>query len=299
MKTDAKAPPRFSDVPIQQVQAYWDARPCNVTHSEKPIGSREYFDEVEKRKFFVEPHLAEFADFPSVKDKKVLEIGCGLGTTTINFARAGAKKVTAVDFSKKSLELARQRAVVYGFSHLIEFYHANAEELSNTVPREEYDLIFSFGVIHHTPHPEKVLEELHAYLAPGGAVKIMLYHRYSWKTLWILFKYGGFKFWRFSKLIAAFSEAQEGCPITYTYSKKEAEELFETKGFQAVSLKVDHIFPYRIQDYVQRRYVKVWYFRWMPQRLFRALEKKIGWHLCVTARKMRCIDARFHPAVWK
>jgi ubiquinone/menaquinone biosynthesis C-methylase UbiE len=287
MNTDVKAPENhpFSDVPIQKVQAYWDARPCNIRHSEQPIGSREYFDEVEKRKFFVEPHLVEFADFPSVRGKKILEIGCGLGTTTINFARAGAKKVTAIDFSEKSLALAKQRAIVYGFDHVIDFYHANAEELSKTVPHDEYDLIFSFGVIHHTPHPEKVLEELKAYLAREGELKIMVYHRRSWKTLWILFKYGGLKFCRFSKLIATFSEAQEGCPITYTYSKKEARKLMEAKGFRTVDLKVDHIFPYRIQDYVQRRYVKVWYFRWMPHRLFRALEKKLGWHLCITAKK--------------
>src|SRR5579862_214968 len=150
----------FENIPIQDVQAFWDERPCNVRHSKHPCGTQEYFDEVEKRKFFVEPHLVEFADFPSVKGLKVLEIGCGIGTTTINFARAGAKKIAAVDLSGKSLELAKKRAEIYGFSDQIAFYQANAEELSKTVPLDAYDLIFSFGVIHHTPHPEKVLNEL-------------------------------------------------------------------------------------------------------------------------------------------
>lgn len=269
---------------IEDVKAFWDKRPCNIRHSQKEEGTKEYFDEVEKRKFFVEPHIVDFADFPSVKGKKVLEIGCGLGTVTINFARAGAKKVTAVDLSERSLELAKKRAEVYGFSDQIEFYQANAEELSKVVPLEEYDLIFSFGVIHHTPHPERVLNELRSYLAPEGILKVMVYYKYSWKALWILMTCGRFQFWKIPQLVAKYSEAQTGSPVTYTYSKKEAETLFSSKGFSVVESQVDHIFPYRIKEYVQYRYVKEWYFRWMPFKAFRWLEKKLGWHLCITAK---------------
>lgn len=275
----------FSTIPIQEVKKYWNARPCNLKHSTKPQGTKEYFDEVEKRKFFVEPHLIDFADFPSVKGKKVLEIGCGLGTTTINFAKAGAKKVTAVDLSDKSIALAKQRAEVNQLSNCVEFYNTNAEELSKALPKEQYDLIFSFGVIHHTPHPEKVLQELHKFLETNGTLKIMVYYRYSWKVLWILMKYGKFQFWKLSKLVATYSEAQTGCPITYMYSKKQAKKLLNSNGFKIVNSQVDHIFPYRIKDYVQYKYVKEWYFRFLPNSLFRLLEKKLGWHLCITAVK--------------
>lgn len=275
---------KLSTSPIQKVADFWNRRPCNIKHSKKPFGTREYFDEVEQRKHFVEPHILEFADFPSVKGKKVLEIGCGIGTATIKFAQAGAKKVTAVDLSEISLETAKKRAEVYGLSN-IEFYQANAEELSKTVPKEQYDLIYSFGVIHHTPHPERVLKELYSYLSPKGQLKVMVYYRYSWKAVWILFKYGKLQFWKLSNLVATYSEAQTGCPVTYTYSKKQAEELFRSAGFKVIQQKVDHIFPYRIKDYVEYRYVKEWYFRWMPQSIFRFLERKLGWHLCVTAIK--------------
>jgi ubiquinone/menaquinone biosynthesis C-methylase UbiE len=275
----------FANVPIQDVQAFWDERPCNVRHSKHPCGTREFFDEVEKRKFFVEPHLVDFADFPSIKGLKVLEIGCGIGTTTINFARAGAKKITAVDLSGKSLELAKKRADIYGFSDQIEFYQANAEELSKTVPLDAYDLIFSFGVIHHTPHPEKVLDELRAYLSPKGKLKIMVYYRYSWKAFWILMKYGRLQFWKLKQLVASYSEAQTGCPITYTYSKRDAKNLLNAQNFQILDSKIDHIFPYQINEYVQYRYVKEWYFRWMSSKLFRWLERKMGWHLCITATR--------------
>ncbi|HEX4839285.1 MAG TPA: class I SAM-dependent methyltransferase [Rhabdochlamydiaceae bacterium] len=274
----------FSETPIQEVADYWNRRPCNIKHSNKPIETREYFDEVEQRKYFVEPHILDFADFPSVKGKRVLEIGCGIGTAAIGFARAGAKKVTAVDLSEKSLAIAKKRAEIYGFSN-IEFFQANAEELSKTVPIGEYDLIYSFGVIHHSPHPENILKELQAYLSPTGKLKIMVYYRYSWKAFWILLKYGRCQFWKLSKLVATYSEAQTGCPITYTYSRKQAHTLFNSNGFKITNTQVDHIFPYQIAEYVQYRYVKEWYFRWMPKSVFRFLEKKLGWHLCITAEK--------------
>ncbi len=273
----------FEQVAISRVKEYWNQRPCNIRHSTQPVGSKEYFDEVEARKYFVESHIPGFAEFERWKGKKVLEIGCGIGTDTINFARNGAR-VTSVDLSEKSLEIARQRVQVYGFQNEVQFYSGNAEQLSSFVPVEPYDLIYSFGVIHHTPHPEAVLEELRQYAKPGTIVKIMVYHRRSWKVAWILLTEGKGQFWKLPQLVATNSEAQTGCPITYTYSRREGRKLLERHGFQVQEASVDHIFPYRIPDYVQYRYVQEPYFRWMPTALFHALEKQLGWHLCLTAK---------------
>ena len=213
----------------------------------------------------------------------MLEIGCGLGTDTINFARNGAH-VTAVDLTEKSLELARQRARVFGLGDRIRFIQANAEELSSTVPVEPYDLVYSFGVIHHTPQPGRVLDEIRKYVTPRSTVKIMVYNRWSWKVLWILFVYGKCQFWRLNDLIAEYSEAQTGCPVTYSYSRGGGRRWLAEHGFRTTRVVVDHIFPYRIPDYVQYRYKIVWYFRWIPNRMFRALERAFGWHLCLTAK---------------
>jgi SAM-dependent methyltransferase len=273
----------FEDVSIQRVRDYWNRRPCNLRHSPSPVGSRQYFDEVEARKYFVEPHIPLFAQHSRWSGKRVLEIGCGLGTDTINFARAGAR-VTAVDLSSRSIELARERAKVFGVDERIDFVEANAERLSEFVPPAEYDLVYSFGVIHHSPHPERVLDEIRRhYVGPRTTVKLMVYYWWSWKVLAILFTDAHGAFWRLPAAVARNSEAQTGCPVTYTYTRRSLERMLARHGFVVDDMFVDHIFPYRIADYVEYRYVKTLPFRWLPDRVMRALESHLGWHLCVTA----------------
>lgn len=272
----------FDTVSVERVREYWNSRPCNIRHSPKPVGTKEYFDEVEARKYAVEPHIPLFAEFPRWRGKKVLEIGCGIGTDTINFARDGAQ-VTVAELSEASLEVARTRAEVFGLADRISFHNGNAEELTAFVPVEPHDLVYSFGVIHHSPHPERILDEARNYLAPGGTLKVMVYNRLSWKVLWILLREGKGRVWRWRRLVAEHSEAQFGSPVTYTYTRRELRELLESRGFRVQELFVDHIFPYRIPDYREYRYVKVWYFRWLPARAFRWLERRLGWHLCATA----------------
>lgn len=273
----------FANTPIEAVQEYWNRRPCNIRHSPLEVGSKEYFDQVQERKYFVEPHIPTFAEFPKWAGKRVLEIGCGIGTDTMNFARHGAR-VTAVDLSTESLKLARQRAEVYGLSDRIEFRQANAEELTKYVTPEPYDLIYSFGVIHHTPHVERVVEQMKAFTRPGTTVKVMVYHRWSSKVFGIFLREGKGRFWRLSKDVARHSEAQTGCPVTYIYSRREGRRLLENAGFRVNKVEVDHVFPYSIPEYVKYQYKKVWYFRWMPDALFRSFERRFGWHLCLTAQ---------------
>jgi 2-polyprenyl-3-methyl-5-hydroxy-6-metoxy-1,4-benzoquinol methylase len=271
-----------TDKSIADVQRYWDARPCNVRHSPKPVGSKEYFDEVEARKYLVEPHIPAFAEFDRWSGKRVLEVGCGIGTDSINFARAGAK-LTAVELSSESLRIAEQRADVMGVTDRVRFVQANAEELTSALDDEPYDLIYSFGVIHHTPRPEQALAEMRALAAPRGTLKLMIYHRRSWKVFWIVAAQGHGRFWKTDELVAEYSEAQTGCPVTFAYTRGEAQALVENSGFRVQDLHVDHVFPYRVRDYVEYRYVKEPYFRWMPEPLFRAFERRFGWHLLVTA----------------
>ena len=265
---------------VQDVKRYWDHRPCNVRHSPKAVGTPEFFEEVEKRKYFVEPHILAFADFPRWRGKNVLEVGCGIGTDSVNFVRNGAR-LTIVELSSESLAITKKRFEIEGMT--ASFVNGNAEDLNQLLPPgEQFDLIYSFGVIHHTPHPERVVQAIAERLKPNGELRLMVYARHSWKVWWIYARYGWREPWNWRRLVAKYSEAQIGSPVSYVYSRGEARALL--RGFEVVSMAKDHIFPYRIPEYVQYQYVKNWYFRCMPNSWFRWLEKRLGWHMLLVAR---------------
>lgn len=251
---------------IEDVKRYWNDRPCNIKHSKKELGTKEYFEEVQKKRYTSEPHIIDFADFQSWNEKRVLEIGCGLATEGINFALNGAK-YTGTDLSLESINLARKRFEVYNKKG--NFYVGNSEELSSFVPIETYDLIYSFGVIHHSPYPEKIISEIKKYMNENSILKIMLYAKNSWKNYMIE---SGFDQ----------PEAQYGCPIANTYSKDEVKNLLN--GFEIISIDQNHIFPYKIEPYKEGKFEKQPWFECMPSEIFNVLKKNLGWHLLITAK---------------
>jgi len=252
---------------LEDVEAYWDRRPCNIRHSNKPIGSKEYFDAVEERKYFVEPHIPSFAEFPRWRGKRVLEIGCGIGTDAVNFVRAGAS-YTGVDLSEVSLDLTRQRFVAFALEGRL--LHGNAEEVHRLVEPASFDLVYSFGVIHHTPDPRAVIESARRAIRPDGELRIMLYAKHSWKAIMIE---EGFDQ----------PEAQAGCPIAYTYTPEEVVALLDGQ-FALMEISQAHIFPYIAEKYVQYQYEPQPWFRAMSREMFQALERHLGWHLLIKAK---------------
>jgi len=253
-------------IPIDKVKEYWDKRPCNIRHSESEVGTRQYFDEVEKKKYFVEPHIPGFAQFKNWRGKRVLEIGCGIGTDAIRFAKAGAN-YTATELSKESLDITKQRFKVYGLKG--KFYLGNAEELSSLIPAKKYDLIYSFGVIHHSPKPDAIISEIKSFMNDDTELRIMLYASNSWKN--ILIEAGLDQ-----------PEAQFGCPIAYTYSKDEIVNLLN--DYKIIECRQQHIFPYVIEKYIQHEYEIQPWFKAMPPHMFQALEKVLGWHTLIRCK---------------
>ena len=117
----------------------------------------------------------------------------------------------------------------------------------------------------------------------GAKLKVMVYNRHSWKVAGIVLVRGKGRFWKADELIAEQSEAQTGCPVTFTYTRQSVRDLIEPAGFRVDDVSIDHIFPYRVKDYVEYRYRKRFPFQVMPASMMRKLESSVGWHLMVDA----------------
>lgn len=234
-----------------------------------------------RKKYFVEPHIPVFAQFDKWNGKKVLEIGCGIGTDSIEFARNGAK-LTVVDISQESLNICKRRFEVYGLE--ADFVCGDAEQLDKLIPADEkFDLIYAFGSIHHSPNPDVIVNNIYNYLLPGGTLKLMVYSKVSMKMFQIMRNEECWDFSELSNLIPKYSEAQIGCPITYTYTFEELKSLL--KGFEIVEISKDHVFPYKVAPYLVGEYEKEDCFANMDAKSFRILEKELGWHTLCTAVK--------------
>jgi SAM-dependent methyltransferase len=251
---------------LKEIESFWNKRPCNIRHSALDVGSIEYFNEVEKRKYKVEPHIPPFAEFDAWKGKKVLEVGCGIGTDAVNFVRAGAI-YTGVELSEKSLSIAKKRFDIFGLEG--ELVLGNAENLNQLIGPKKFDLVYSFGVIHHTPNPEEILKKVQSYLGDASEFRLMMYARNSWKNFMI-------------EAGADQPEAQNGCPIANTYTQNELRELLYE--FDIIKMEQAHIFPYNLKKYLNYEYDLEPWFKSMPDEIFNILEKKLGWHTLIKCR---------------
>lgn len=263
---------------MEVVKKFWNDRPCNIRHSDLEVGTREYFEEVEKRKYFVEPHILDFADFKSWKGKSVLEIGCGIGTDSINFLRNGAK-LTAVDVSEESVKIAKKRANIFGFDHSC-MNVMNAEELD--LDNKSFDLVYSFGVIHHSPNPKKIISQISKHQVPGQELRIMLYSKISYKLFWAMHTFNKWDMSKINETIRNYAEAQEGCPYAETYTFDEVKDLLNP-WYTVTEIKKAHIFKWDIEKYIQKEYEIDETWKNVSESDFSSLEKELGWHTLVKA----------------
>ena len=287
----------------QRVREFWQEHPCGSKFSDAKIGTREFFDRVEQHRFEKEWHIPLAADFVAAKGLRVLEIGCGVGTDGLQFARAGAI-YTGVDLTDAAIELARKNFVSAAMRG--EFRVADAEHLD--FPDEVFDLAYSHGVLHHTPDIQAAVREIHRVLKPGGRAIVMLYHRgsYNYRVgirvlrragAGLLRTEGGIRI--VNRLTGEpveslrehaaslrnanrrFSSAEllnqstdgAGNPLARVYSRREARELF--KDFREVELRA---------YFLNKRFIPL-LGNLLPRSIESALASRWGWHLWIYARK--------------
>jgi ubiquinone/menaquinone biosynthesis C-methylase UbiE len=220
----------------------WTNDPCGAVYSEKyPEGSKEFFEATIKNRYEqYAPWLKKLIDGIDVKGKTVLEIGCGVGIDLLSFARNGAK-VIGLDLTPKHIELATKLFEVYGFSG--DFINGDAESL--TIPSASVDIVYSFGVLHHTPDIDKAVSEIYRVLKPGGQGVVGLYHKNSWHyrvnviIIHGLFKRKLFKMSIDELLSSCIEVSRSGArPLVNVYSASDCRRMF--KNFAGIKIKKDH-----------------------------------------------------------
>lgn len=273
----------FSEVDIREVEDYWNRRPCNSGWKFPGVqfGTKAWFEKVTERRYLVEPHIPDFAGFSSSRNKKVLEIGSGICTDTLMFAKAGAN-VTTVDLSSSSVQLCNRRFSFYP-KYNVRVIHGNAENIDRILPTEKFDIIYSFGVIHHSPHPDVILGKLRNMLAHKGELRIMMYNKFSYKLFQVQRDAGIWDFTHLDSILAKYSEAQTGSPVTYTYTEQSLSDLLVEAGYQVTSIHKNHIFRYDIPHYTKGILKVAQEFVGMDEELFTSMKAELGWHLLATA----------------
>lgn len=252
-------------IKINDVKKFWNKNPCNIKHSKKSFLSKEYFKEVDKKKFKVEPHIKKFGNFSNIKNKKVLEIGFGIGTMAEFFCKKKAI-YTGIELSSKSLNITKKR-LSYNSKFKYRLLNLNCEDISKHLKKnEKFDYIFSFGVLHHTANFKKALKEIKKISHSKTEIRIMVYSKNSYKNF--LINEGLDRF-----------ERVKNVPIANTYTTQEMRQLLS--DFKIIEIKKDHIFPYIIKYYKKNIYKKHKWIESMPKKIFSILEKNIGWHMLI------------------
>src|SRR5436190_2324926 len=159
---------------ISQVHSFWNTEACGTHFVEQARDEREFFEKFRDYRYRTEWHIPLLVPFAEAKGCKVLEIGTGNGADAVMLALNGAD-YTGVDLTEAALDATSRHFAVMGLTGT--FQQENAEALS--FPNESFDWVYSHGVLHHTPNPQKAIDEVWRVLKPNGRAIIMLYHKRS------------------------------------------------------------------------------------------------------------------------
>lgn len=251
----------------EQVRASWNESPCGIWTASSEKGTREYFEELTSARYELERYIPGFAEFERWKDKKVLEVGFGQGTDMYSFVKAGAA-YTGIELTEAGFDLARRRLELLGMKADLRI--GDAEKLP--FDDDAFDLVYSFGVIHHTPDTEAAARELIRVCKEGGEVRAMIYNRRSLFALQAYIVYGLLRGRPLRGLADIFASHIES-PGTKAFTIREARALFEGLSPLRVAPRVT---PYDLR--LGRR-------RFLPQWMQSITPSVLGFNLLIKGQK--------------
>lgn len=279
MENSLQTPPSTAALKTQ-VHDFWNAAPCGEVYAEGD-SPRERYETHGQTRYALEPYIADFARFSEGTGRDVLEIGVGFGADHLEWARAHPRSLTGVDLTERAIEETGHRLEVFGLHSSLRV--ADAERLP--FAESSFDIVYSWGVLHHSPDTPRAIAEVHRVLRPGGTARIMIYRRWSILSvmLWLRFALLAGKPWRtLGDVLATHVES----PGTKAYTVREAEAM--CRSFGVVSARAHLSFGDLLEGEVGQRHrgtlLRIVKACW-PRPLIRVAGHGIGSMLLIEARK--------------
>lgn len=269
-----------SGISTDEVRDFWQQASCGEAYA---VGDTlgEQFEAHRRARFELEPMIAGFARFEEGQGRDVLEVGVGMGADHVEWARNGPRFLAGVDLTPRAVAWTARRLRHYGCTSAL--HVADAERLP--FADGTFDIVYSWGVLHHSPNTGAALAEVNRVLRPGGQALIMIYHARSivGYLLWLRYALLAGKPRR--TLSDIYSEHLES-PGTTAYTEPQAQALFA--DFRDVNIRTELGIGDLLQGEVGQRHKSrvlgmaktLW-----PRRLIRALLPGHGLLMMVTANK--------------
>ena len=266
-------------------------------YSNKTPLTLQWFNDISKKRFNIYySYLKKFCEFEDHSGEKVLEIGCGIGTDSVEYAKHGAN-VTALDLGQDQVDLTKLNFKLHNLNY-DEISIGNVEDLK--FDDEVFDLVYCFGVIHHTLDMQKAIDEIYRVLKKDGEAIIMIYSR-GWKhylkrcLIHGIIKGKIFKYkFDWQKVYDEVSEVYGGSPMTKILTKKEVIEL--VKKFNIVSLSKDRLGEFF--DY--KPYNTFKFFNFISKIIyFFSLEKMMGENWKIKLSKSKISKGKISETLFK
>lgn len=262
------------------VREFWNEKSCGEDYAVGATPREAYEAQYEARKR-LEPYIEEFARFSEGRDRDVLEIGVGLGADHVAWARSRPRTLSGVDLTPRAIEHVARRLALFGLASRLQVADAEALPFDDA----SFDIVYSWGVIHHTPDTPRAVEEVRRVLRPGGRARIMVYHAASIVGLLLWTRYAlleGHPGLSLASIYAAHLES----PGTKAYSVTDGRRLFER--FATVSTRIqlspgdllDGVAGERHGGRLMALARRVW-----PRRMIKALLPRRGLYLLIEATK--------------
>ena len=246
-------------VTARAVREYWNSRIHDLEMTDKPPGSKAFFDELDDYRFDKLAYLPRVIDFGGFKGQRLVEVGCGIGTDLVRFARGGAS-VFGVDLSETAVRLARRNLEVNGFAP-DRFVLGDGSALP--LPDRSVDVVYAHGVLQYSAHPRGIVTEAQRVLRPGGTAIFMVYNRISWLMA-------------MSKLMKVPLE-HEDAPGLRMYSIPEFEALLS--GFRRVEVIPERFLVKSRLHHGLKGTLYNTFFVGAFNTLPRGIVRRYGWHL--------------------